>query len=48
MGDSYQNGWVTTLHNLRNRTTEELEERLAELEGDALPRILDELQKVII
>lgn len=63
MGDFYQNGWVTTLHNLRNRTTEDLEERLeefaqnrpmalvipclySELEGEALPRILDELEKV--
>lgn len=63
MGDFYQNGWVTTLHNFRNRTVEDLEEQLvefsenrplalviptlySELEGDALPKILDELQKV--
>ena len=63
MGDFYQNGWVTTLHNLRNRTTEELEKRLeefavnrpmalviptlySELEGEALPKIVEELGKV--
>mgnify|MGYP006294745975 FL=1 len=63
MGDFYQNGWVTTLHNLRNRTTEDLERSLvkfsknrpmtlvipclySELEGTALPKIIDELQKV--
>jgi glucosyl-3-phosphoglycerate synthase len=63
MGDFYQNGIVTTLHNLSNRSVEELEQELvafsakrpmglilpslfSELEGDALPRIIDELQQV--
>ncbi|MFO8234931.1 MAG: hypothetical protein R6U04_05985 [Bacteroidales bacterium] len=63
MSDFFQNGWVTTLHNLRSRTTQEMENRLlefsknrpmalvipclySELEGDALPSILDELKKV--
>ena len=31
MGDFYQNGLVTTLHNLRNNPPEELESKLAEL-----------------
>ncbi|MBN2348911.1 MAG: hypothetical protein JXJ22_08750 [Bacteroidales bacterium] len=63
MGDFYQNGVVTTLHNLRNRPYEELEQQLmefskqrpmslilpslySELEGPALAKILDELEKV--
>ena len=63
MGDFYQNGIVTTLHNLSNRSVEDLESELvtfsrdrplglilpslvSELEGEALPRILDELQQV--
>ena len=63
MGDFYQNGIVTTLHNLSRRPVEELERELlefsrkrplglilpslfSELEGEALPAILDELQKV--
>lgn len=61
MGDFYQNGIITTLHNLADRPLEELEHELevfsrerplglilpslySELEGDALPRIIDELQ----
>lgn len=63
MADFYQNGVVTTLHNLANRPTEELEAELlrfsqkrpmalilpslySELEGEALPHILDELTNV--
>ena len=63
MGDFYQNGIVTTLHNLSRRPVEELEQELesfsnkrpmalilpslySELEGEALPTILDELQQV--
>ena len=63
MGDFYQNGLVTTLHNLRLRTLEDLEKNLlyfsrkrpialvipclySELEGTALPNIIDELTKV--
>ncbi|MGB1139655.1 MAG: glycosyl transferase [Halioglobus sp.] len=63
MGDFYQNGIITTLHNLSQRPVEELEAELvafsskrpmalilpslySELEGEALPRIVDELQKV--
>lgn len=63
MGDFYQNGIVTTLHNLSRRPVEELDRELlefsrkrplglilpslfSELEGEALPAILDELQKV--
>lgn len=63
MGDFYQNGIITTLHNLSNRPVEELEAELlafsrqrclglllpslySELEGDALPAIVDELEKV--
>jgi len=63
MGDFYQNGIVTTLHNLANRPLQELEEELlkfsvrrpmalilpslySELEGSALPRIIDELVQV--
>ena len=61
MGDFYQNGIITTLHNLSNRPLEELERELvnfsksrpmslilpslfSELQGDALPNIIDELQ----
>lgn len=63
MGDFYQNGIITTLHNLSDRPVEELESELtafsrnrplglilpslfSELEGDALPHIIDELVKV--
>ncbi|MCB1688917.1 MAG: glycosyl transferase [Halioglobus sp.] len=63
MGDFYQNGIITTLHNLSNRPLQELERELvafsarrpmalilpslySELEGDALPRIIDELVQV--
>lgn len=63
MGDFYQNGVVTTLHNLRKRPYEELEQKLmqfskerpmslilpslySELEGPALGKIIDELEKV--
>ena len=63
MGDFYQNGIITTLHNLSRRPVEELEAELlvfsrqrsmglilpslySELEGDALPVIVDELVKV--
>ncbi len=63
MGDFYQNGIITTLHNLSDRPVEELESELvafshqrplglilpslfSELEGTALPAILDELTRV--
>ncbi|MET0049396.1 MAG: glucosyl-3-phosphoglycerate synthase [Sedimenticola sp.] len=63
MGDFYQNGIITTLHNLSNRPLEELEQELvsfsrqrpmalilpslfSELEGEALPRIIDHLMDV--
>lgn len=63
MGDFYQNGIITTLHNLSQRPVEELEGELlafsrrrpmglilpslySELEGAALPRIVDELTRV--
>ncbi|SEF60750.1 glycosyltransferase family protein [Marinobacterium lutimaris] len=63
MGDFYQNGVITTLHNLCDRPVEELEKELthygrrrpmslvlpslySELEGPALPRILDDLCEV--
>jgi glucosyl-3-phosphoglycerate synthase len=63
MGDFHQNGLVTTLHNLRNRSVEDIEAKLlefskvrpmslilpclySELHGLALPKILDELEKV--
>jgi len=63
MGDFYQNGVITTLHNLCERPVEELERELtqfsrqrplslvlpslfSELEGPALPRILDDLCQV--
>ena len=61
MGDFYQNGIITTLHNLSYRPLEELEKELrsfakvrpmslilpslfSELQGEALPNIIDELQ----
>jgi len=63
MGDFYQNGIITTLHNLSRRPVEELERELlefsrkrplglilpslySELEGEALPHIIAELQQV--
>lgn len=63
MGDFYQNGIITTLHNLVDRSVEDLEAELlkfserrpmalvlpslfSELEGDALPAIIDEIAKV--
>ena len=63
MADFYQNGIVTTLHNLTQRTHEELEEDLlkfaktrplglilpslfSELEGEALPAIIEKLKQV--
>jgi glucosyl-3-phosphoglycerate synthase len=63
MGDFYQNGIITTLHNLSHRSIAALEEELlrfsrtrplglilpslySELEGEALPRIVKELQSV--
>ena len=63
MGDFYQNGIITTLHNLDNRPVEDLERELvafsrqrpmalilpslfSELEGEALPAIIDELVQV--
>ena len=61
MADFYQNGIVTTLHNLSRRPVEEIEEELrgfskkrpmslilpslfSELEGDALPNIVNHLE----
>ena len=63
MADFYQNGVVTTLHNLTNRSVDELEAELvefskrrplglilpslfSELEGEALPAIIDKLVDV--
>ena len=63
MADFYQNGIITTLHNLHQRSLDELEAELrnfkkkrpmalvlpslySELEGDALPNIVEELSKV--
>ncbi len=63
MGDFYQNGIITTLHNLAHRPLDELERELvgfsrqrpmglilpslySELEGEALPRIVDQLEAV--
>ena len=63
MADFYQNGIITTLHNLHQRSLEELENELrsfkekrpmalvlpslySELEGEALPKIVQELSKV--
>lgn len=63
MADFYQNGIVTTLHNLADRPTEDLEAELvefskkrpmavllpslfSELEGEALPKIIDHISEV--
>jgi glucosyl-3-phosphoglycerate synthase len=63
MGDFHQNGIITTLHNLADRSLEDLEGDLmafapvrpmglilpslySELEGEALPRIVDHLRQV--
>ena len=63
MGDFYQNGIITTLHNLARAAMEAMEGELlafsrqrplglilpslfSELEGEALPAIVDELVKV--
>jgi glucosyl-3-phosphoglycerate synthase len=63
MGDFYQNGIITTLHDLSNRSLEELEYELvcfskirpmslllpslfSELEGEALPNIIQHLKEV--
>lgn len=63
MADFYQNGIITTLHNLTCRSYEDLEAELesfakarpmglilpslfSELEGDALPKIVDQLTEV--
>ena len=63
MGDFYQNGIITTLHNLKQRSLEDMEQELrqfaktrpmslvlpslfSELEGEALPNIVQELTKV--
>lgn len=63
MADFYQNGIVTTLHNLSERSTEDLENELvkfskkrpmavllpslySELEGEALPKIIDHIKEV--
>lgn len=63
MADFYQNGIITTLHNLHQRSLDELEGELrsfmkkrpmalvlpslySELEGDALPNIVEHLSKV--
>jgi glucosyl-3-phosphoglycerate synthase len=63
MGDFHQNGVITTLHNLSNRSVDEMEKELlefsktrpmalilpslySELQGDALPAIIDQLKEV--
>ena len=63
MGDFHQNGVITTLHNLSNRSVEEMETELlefsktrpmalilpslySELQGDALPEIINHLKQV--
>lgn len=63
MADFYQNGIITTLHNLTRRPVEEMEKELcefsekrplglilpslfSELEGEALPKIVDQLTEV--
>ncbi len=63
MGDFHQNGVITTLHNLSNRSSSEMEQELlgfsktrpmalilpslySELQGDALPAIIDHLKEV--
>ncbi len=50
MGDFYQNGRVTTLHNLRNRTVDELERQLKEFAKQrpmalVIPSLYSELSK---
>jgi len=64
MADFFQNGDITTLHKLRDRPIESLEQELAEfaplrpmalilpslyseLEGEALPRIVEQLQHAV-
>ena len=42
MGDFHQNGWVTTLHNLRHRPIEDIEEKLKIL-GANIQRELEAL-----
>lgn len=63
MADFYQNGYITTLHNMAERSLEALEAELvsfsksrpmalilpslfSELEGEALPKIIDHLTRV--
>ena len=63
MGDFYQNGIITNLHNMADRPVEEIEKELksfserrplglllpslySELQGEALPNIVNELTKV--
>jgi glucosyl-3-phosphoglycerate synthase len=63
MGDFHQNGVITPLHNLSNRSVDEMEKELldfsktrpmalilpslySELQGDALPAIIDQLKEV--
>ena len=63
MGDFHQNGVITTLHNLSNRSVDEMEKELlefsktrpmalilpslySELQGAALPAIIDQLKEV--
>jgi glucosyl-3-phosphoglycerate synthase len=63
MADFHQNGIITTLHNLSNRSIEDMERELvsfsaqrpmalilpslySELDGEALPNIVKELQQV--
>ena len=63
MSDFYQNGIVTTLHNLSSRPLQNVEDELerfalnrplglilpclySELETEAMPKILEELQRV--
>ena len=63
MGDFHQNGVITTLHNLSNRSLNDMEQELlefsktrpmalilpslySELQGDALPAIIDHLKEV--
>ena len=63
MADFHQNGVITTLHNLNQRSLSDIEGELrefaktkpmtlvlpclySELEGDALPAIINELSKV--
>lgn len=50
MGDFYQNGWVTTLHNLRTRSTEDIENSLIEFSKNrpmtlVIPTLYSELEK---